>query len=111
VELNQIAIGTAQSVEMLADRRVRVRVPAGQDFLLKTLKNITPPSSGNAFLRNVSSYTDYCMRWAGHVARVAEKQNAYKLLMGKPEGKRPLGRPRRRWVDNIRMDLGRGGMG
>jgi hypothetical protein len=45
------------------------------------------------------------MRWAGHVARM-EKRNAYRLLVGK----RPLGRPRRRWVDNIRMDLGRGGM-
>jgi hypothetical protein len=38
------------------------------------------------------------MRWAGHVARMGEKRNAYRLLMGKPEGKRPLGRPRRRWV-------------
>jgi hypothetical protein len=46
------------------------------------------------------------MRWAGHVARIGEKRNAYRLLVGKPEGKRPLGRPRRRWVDNIRMDLG-----
>jgi hypothetical protein len=46
------------------------------------------------------------MRWAGHVARMVEKLNAYRLLVGKPEGKRPLGRPRRRWVDNIRMDLG-----
>jgi hypothetical protein len=46
------------------------------------------------------------MRWAGHVARRGEKKNAYRLLVGKPEGKRPLGRPRRRWVDNIRMDLG-----
>jgi hypothetical protein len=46
------------------------------------------------------------MRWAGHVARKGEKRNAYILLVGKPEGKRPLGRPRRRWVDNIRMDLG-----
>jgi hypothetical protein len=46
------------------------------------------------------------MRWAGHVARIGEKRNAYRLLMGKPEGKRPLGRPRRRWVNNIRMDLG-----
>jgi hypothetical protein len=45
------------------------------------------------------------MRWAGHVARMGEKRNAYKLLVGKPEGKRPLGRPRRRWVD-IRTDLG-----
>jgi hypothetical protein len=44
-------------------------------------------------------------RWAGHVGRMGEKRNAYRLLVGKPEGKRPLGRPRRRWVDNIRMDL------
>jgi hypothetical protein len=44
-------------------------------------------------------------RWVGHVVRMGEKRNAYRLLMGKPEGKRPLGRPRRRWVDNIRMDL------
>jgi hypothetical protein len=40
-----------------------------------------------------------------------EKRNAYRLLVGKPEGKRPLGRPRRRWVDNIRMDLGEMGWG
>jgi hypothetical protein len=46
------------------------------------------------------------MRWAGHVARMGEKRNAYRLFVGKPEGKRPLGRPRRRWVVNIRMDLG-----
>jgi hypothetical protein len=46
------------------------------------------------------------MKWVGHVARMREKRNAYRLLVGKPEGKRPLGRPRRRWVDNIRMDLG-----
>jgi hypothetical protein len=45
------------------------------------------------------------MRWAGHIARMGEKRNAYRLLVGNPEGKRPLGRPRRRWVDNIRMDL------
>jgi hypothetical protein len=38
------------------------------------------------------------MRWAGHVTRMGEKRNAYRLLVGKPEGKRPLGRPRRRWV-------------
>jgi hypothetical protein len=45
------------------------------------------------------------MRWADHVARMGEKRNAYRLLVGKPEGKSPLGRPRRRWVDNIRLDL------
>jgi hypothetical protein len=45
------------------------------------------------------------MRWVGHVARMRERRNAYRLLVGKPEGKRPLGRPRRRWLDNIRIDL------
>jgi hypothetical protein len=45
------------------------------------------------------------MRWAGHVARMGEKTNAYRILVGKPEGKRLLGTPRRRWVDNIKMDL------
>jgi hypothetical protein len=45
------------------------------------------------------------MRWVGHVARMGEKRNVYRLLVGKPEGKRPLGRPRRRWIDNIKMDL------
>jgi hypothetical protein len=44
------------------------------------------------------------MRWARHVARMGKKRNAYRILVGKPEGKRPLGRPRRRWVDNIKMD-------
>jgi hypothetical protein len=45
------------------------------------------------------------MRWAGRVARMVEKNILYRILVGKPEGKRPLGRPRRRWVDNIKMDL------
>jgi hypothetical protein len=45
------------------------------------------------------------MGWAGHVARIGEKRNAYMILVGKPEGKRPLGRLRRRWEDNIIMDL------
>ena len=44
------------------------------------------------------------MRWAGHVARMGEERGVCRVLVGKPEGKRPLGRPRRRWVDNIRMD-------
>jgi hypothetical protein len=51
------------------------------------------------------------MRLAGHVARMGEKRNAYRLLVGKPVGKRPLGIPRRRWVDNIGMDLGEVGWG
>ena len=51
------------------------------------------------------------MRWAGHVARMAEGRGVYRVLVGKPEGKRPLGRPRRRWEDNIRMDLEEVGLG
>jgi hypothetical protein len=45
------------------------------------------------------------MRWVGHVARMGEERNVYRVLMGKPEGKRPLGRPRCIWEDGIRMDL------
>jgi hypothetical protein len=45
------------------------------------------------------------MRWAEHVVRLGEERDLYKVLVGKPEGKRPLGRPRRKWEDNIRMDL------
>jgi hypothetical protein len=53
------------------------------------------------------------IRWARHVARIGAKRNAYRILVGHPEEKRPLGTPRRRWEDNIRMDLreiGWGGM-
>jgi len=45
------------------------------------------------------------MRWAGHVASMGEEREVYMVLLGKSEGRRPLGRPRRRWVDNIMMDL------
>jgi hypothetical protein len=51
------------------------------------------------------------MRWAGHVARMGEERKVSKVLVGKPEGKRPLGRPRRRWEDGIRMDLREIGLG
>jgi hypothetical protein len=45
------------------------------------------------------------MRWAGHVARMGEERNVHRVLVGKPEGKRPVGRPRRRWENYIKMDL------
>ena len=45
------------------------------------------------------------MRWMRHVAGMGERRGAYRLLVGNPEGKRPLGRPRQRWEDNIKMDL------
>ena len=51
------------------------------------------------------------MRWAGHVARMGEERAVYRVLVGKPEGKRPLERPRRKWVDNIRMYLQEVGCG
>ncbi|KAJ4433943.1 hypothetical protein ANN_16262 [Periplaneta americana] len=53
-------------------------------------------------IRNIKSRR---LRWAGHVARMSESRNAYRVLVGRPEGKRPLGKPRRRWEDNIKMDL------
>ncbi|KAJ4425701.1 hypothetical protein ANN_27897 [Periplaneta americana] len=53
-------------------------------------------------IRNIKSRR---LRWAGHVARMGESRNVYRFLVGRPEGKRPLGRPRRRWEDNIKMDL------
>jgi hypothetical protein len=51
------------------------------------------------------------MRWAGHVARIGEDRGVYRMLVGKPEGMRTLGRPRRRWEDNIKMDLQEDGGG
>jgi hypothetical protein len=49
------------------------------------------------------------MRWAGYVARMGEERGVHRVLVGKPEGKRPLGRPRRRWEDNIKVDVEVGG--
>jgi hypothetical protein len=72
----------------------------------------------NEELHNLYSFPDIVrqvksrrMRWARHVARMGEERKVYKVLVGKPEGKRPLGRPRRRWEDGIRMDLREIGLG
>jgi hypothetical protein len=51
------------------------------------------------------------MRWAGHVALMGEVRGSYNILIGRPEGRRPLGRPRRRWEDNIKIDLREIGFG
>jgi len=51
------------------------------------------------------------IRWAGHVARMGERRGLYRVLVGKPEGNKPLGRPRHRWEDNIKMDLQEKGCG
>ena len=48
---------------------------------------------------------DLCMRWTGPVARMGKRRDVFSVLVGKPEGKRPLGRPRRRWEDNIKVDI------
>jgi hypothetical protein len=58
--------------------------------------------SSPSIIRHIKSRR---MRWAGHVVRMREERNVYKVLMGNPEGKRPLGRPRRRWDHGIRMDM------
>jgi hypothetical protein len=58
--------------------------------------------SSPSIIRRIKSMR---MRWTGHVARMGEKRNAYRILVEYPEGKRPLGRPRRRWVGNIKIDL------
>jgi hypothetical protein len=72
----------------------------------------------NEELHNLYSFPDIIrqvksrrMRWTGHVARMGEERKVYKVLVGKPEGKRPLGRPRRRWEDGVRMDLREIGLG
>jgi hypothetical protein len=72
----------------------------------------------NEELHNLYSYPDIIrqvksrrMRWAGHVARIGEERKVFKVLVGNPGGKRPLGRPRRRWEDGIRMDLREIGFG
>jgi hypothetical protein len=71
-------------------------------------------SGENCRMRNFAIYAAYHiyrviksrrMRWAGHVACMGDKRGAYRVLMGKPEEKRPLGRPRRRWEDDIKMDI------
>ena len=58
--------------------------------------------SSRNIIRNLKSRR---LRWAGHIAHMEQFRNAYRVLVGKPEGKRSLGRPRRRWNDNINMDL------
>jgi hypothetical protein len=60
---------------------------------------------------NITMNESRRMIWAGHVARMGEKRGVHKVLVGKPEGKRPMGRPRRRWEDNVKVDLQEVGRG
>jgi hypothetical protein len=87
-------------------------------FVLPTDGKMTPPvekqKTGRTKIMTVITYSlpvilrvlkSRRMRWAGHVARMGQGRGVYRVLVGKTEGMRPLGRPRRRWEDNIRMDL------
>ena len=65
----------------------------------------------NTYVFKLSNILERVMLWNLHVARMCEEKGVYSVLVGKPEGKRPLGRPRRRWVDNIRMDFQEVGCG
>jgi hypothetical protein len=97
-------------------------------FENRVLRRISGPKKGevtgewrelhNEELHNLYSSPDIIrqvksrrMRWAGHVACMGEERNVYKVFVGKPEGKRPLGRPRHRWEDGTRMDLREIGFG
>jgi hypothetical protein len=62
-------------------------------------------SRSSVYIYQLDSEIRRIMTWAGNVARMMKKGDVYRLLLGKPKGKRPLGRPRCRWVDNIKMDL------
>jgi hypothetical protein len=71
-------------------------------LLIYTLTELHNLYSSPSIIRMVKSRR---MRWAGHVAQMGAKRNAYRILVGNRERKRPLGRPRRRWMDNIKIDL------
>jgi hypothetical protein len=91
----------------------------GQDFLYTRLRRIFGPNRDEVTgrrLHNKELYSLYSspnirvtnsrrLRWAEHVALMGERRGAYRALVGKPEGRRPLGRPTRRWEDEIKMDL------
>jgi hypothetical protein len=74
---------------------------ASQNY--KLMRAVSVFHSSPSIIRMIKSRK---MRWAEHVARMGEKRNVYRILVGKPEAKRPLGRPRRRWEDNIKIYLG-----
>ena len=71
----------------------------------RVAKNISNKLSLYALPNIVRVVKSRRLRWAGNVARVGEGRGVHRVLVGKPEGKRPLGRPRRRWEDNIKKDL------
>ena len=84
----------------------RVFGPKGDEVTGKWRKLHSDPLSDLYSLPNIVHLVKWKgMRWAGHVARMGEDRGVHSVLVGKPKGKRPLGRPRSRWEDNIKMDL------
>ena len=120
-ETNKLITCCTWSVTLREERRLRV-------FENRVLRIIFGPRRGEVTrewrkVHNEELNDLYCspitvrviksrrMRWAGHVARMGERKGVYRILVGKPEGKRPLGRPRRRWEDNIKIDIQEAGCG
>ena len=99
--------GTSRAEVRSTTARAKLRMVDGDLKVIRLTQRGAKVRNSN----NVIFYVYGRMRWAGHVARMGEERGSYKVLVGKPEGKRPLGRPRRRWVDNIRIDLQEVGCG
>ena len=89
---NTVSVGEVKNVGIILIREFRKGDPLKPPNIVRVIKSRR-------------------MRWAGHVARMGEERGVYRALVGKPEGKIPLGRPKRRWVDNIRTDLQEVGCG
>jgi len=91
---------------MFENRMLRIFGPQRDEVTLEWSKlhneELNDPYSSPNIFRVIKSKR---MRWAGHVAHMGEKRGVYRVLVGKPEGKRPIGRSRCRWEDNIKMDL------
>jgi len=87
-----------------------ISIETGRLPLIDMFVEFVTPITQAAFAVGSMFVTQYCAG-AGHVARMGEERGVYRVVLGKPEGRRPLGRPRRRWVDNIRMDLQEVGCG
>jgi len=95
-------MGRRKTAYKIVVRKPKGKIPIGRTKLRLHNEELNDLYSSPNIVRVIKSRR---MRWAGHVARMGEERWVYRILVGKPEGKRPLGRPRRRWVDNIRTDL------
>ena len=92
-------------LRIFGPKRVEVTGWGGKNYIMRSLNDLY------SSLNVVWVIKSRRMRWVGHVVCVGERRGMYRVLVGKPEGKRPLGRPRCRWEDNIKMDLQEVGCG